>query len=198
MTGAIATIMTTTSAALARPLRLARRFAGARGGIAALEFALILPVMLTIYLGSSEVSDGLAAKRKLSHVASAISDLVAQDTVISNTAEINDIFAAAAAIMSPFSEASLKVTVTAITMDANKKGTVAWGQTLNGATCPTKGSSVAVPATFQAANGFLVLVQAQYAYKPTIGYVLPQTIQLTDQIYQAPRSGKAIPGPSCG
>ena len=178
--------------------RFVRRFAGARKGIATLEFALILPVMLTLYLGAVEVTDGLSVSRRVSHATSAISDLVAQDTDIANTAEMTDIFDAASAILSPFSQTPLKVTVTAITMDSDKKATVAWGQTLHGATCPTKGSTVTVPDEFKSANGFLIRVQAEYAYKPTIGYVLPSTINISNGLYQAPRSGKAITGPSCG
>lgn len=182
----------------ARPLASVRRFARAKSGMAALEFALILPVMLVLYVGGVEVTDGLSAKRKVSHAASAISDLVAQDTAVANTAEMQDIFEAGSAILTPFSDAPLKVTVTAITMDANKKATVSWAQTLHGATCPAKGSAVDVPAALQAANGFLVLVKAEYAYTPMIGYVLPKSITIHDQLYQAPRSGKAITGPSCG
>jgi Flp pilus assembly protein TadG len=184
--------------ALPRRLAPILRFPRAKSGVAALEFALILPLMLSIYLGSVEVTDGLSVKRKLSHAASAISDLVAQDTAIANTAEMQDIFDAGTAILSPFSATSMKMTVTAITMDATKKATVSWAQTLNGATCPAKGSAVTVPADLQSANGFLILVRAEYPYKPTIGYVLSGTIDIKDQLYQAPRSGKAIPGPSCG
>jgi Flp pilus assembly protein TadG len=169
------------------PLAFARRLASATSGVAALEFALILPVMLVLYVGGVEVTDGLAAKRKVSHAASAISDLVAQDTAIANTAEMQDIFEAGSAILTPFSDTPLKVAVIAIAMDANKKATVSWAQTLHGATCPAKGSVVTVPTALQVANGFLVLVKA----------VLPKSITIHDQLYQAPRSGKAIAGPTC-
>ena len=47
-------------------------------GVAAVEFALILPLMLTLYLGCAELSQGLIATRKSTNVAIALSDLVAE------------------------------------------------------------------------------------------------------------------------
>lgn len=175
-----------------------RRFHRNNSGIAALEFALVLPVMLVLYLGGIEVTDGLVLKRKVSHTASAIADLVAQDTAIASTAEMQDIFNAGTAILSPYTTSKLKVSVVAITMDASKKATVSWSQAFNGGSCAAKGSSVSVPADLQSANGFLIRVTTDYAYTPDFGYVLTGTIPLTERFYQAPRSGKAITGPSCG
>ncbi|MBB3932653.1 Flp pilus assembly protein TadG [Kaistia hirudinis] len=175
-----------------------RSFRADSSGIAALEFALILPVMLVLYLGGIEVTDGLMLKRKVSHTASAIADLVAQDTAIASTAEMQDIFNAGTTILSPYTTSKLKVSVVAISMDASKKATVSWSQTFNGGSCAAKGSVVTVPADLQSANGFLVRVTTEYAYTPDFGYVLTGTIPLKERFYQAPRSGKAITGPSCG
>lgn len=175
-----------------------KAFRRARSGVAALEFALILPVMLTLYIGGVEVTDGLIAKRKVSHAASAIADLVAQDTQIADSAEMADIFAAGSAIMAPFSATSLKVAVIGIAVDADKKATVSWSQVLNGATCAKKGTSVTVPVGLATAGSFLVLVKAEYPYTPELGYVLSGTIDLKEGFYQQSRSGKAITGPSCG
>lgn len=179
-------------------LGVLRRFHRANSGVAALEFALILPVMLVLYLGGIEVTDGLVLKRKVSHTASAIGDLVAQDTAIANAAEMQDIFSAGAAILAPYATSRLKVSVVAITMDSSKKATVSWSQAFNGGSCAPKGSSVSVPANLQSANGFLVRVTTEYPYTPDFGYVLTGTITLKEQFYQTPRSGKAITGPSCG
>ena len=49
-------------------------------GVAAVEFALILPLMLVLYIGTAELTTGLMANRKMTVVARALSDLVAQET----------------------------------------------------------------------------------------------------------------------
>ena len=58
-----------------------------RRGAAAVEFAFIAPVMILMYYGLAELTQAMMADRRASHVASAIGDLVAQDTAI-NTTEI--------------------------------------------------------------------------------------------------------------
>ena len=85
-------------------------------GMAAVEFALILPLLLTIYLGGAELSQGLITTRKSTNVAVALSNLVAEQAAgatLTDT-EIADVFAAATAIMSPYSTASLKMTVSSV------------------------------------------------------------------------------------
>lgn len=175
-----------------------RRFRRDRSGLAALEFALILPAMLVLYIGGVELTDGISIKRKLGHVASAMSDLVAQDTAIADTTEMNDIFKAGQAIMAPYSTSLLKAQVVAITVDADKKATVSWAQALNGADCLTKGSAITVPTDLLSASSFMILVKTAYAFTPSMGYGLTGTYDMHDTLYQLPRTGKAITGPSCG
>ena len=72
-----------------------------RRGTAAVEFAFVAPVMILLYYGLAELTQGMIADRKASHVASAIGDLVAQDTQV-NTAEMDDIFNVGKAVIAPF------------------------------------------------------------------------------------------------
>ncbi len=64
--------------------RHGRRFAGDRKGVSAVEFALILPLMLALYFGGIELGDALTIKRKVTRVTSSLSDLVTQSTTISD------------------------------------------------------------------------------------------------------------------
>lgn len=85
--------------------RLARRLRLNQGGVAAVEFALILPLMLLIYLGSAEVTQALMASRKATLVAGTLADLISQQQngVNVTDADLTNAFAAGAAIMAPFS-----------------------------------------------------------------------------------------------
>ena len=114
------------------PGRLAGKFSLHRlrkdeKGIAAVEFALILPLMLTLYLGSSEVTNGVLASRKLSIVARTLSDIVAQQSLATSpectqtgvcNATMTAVFGSAQKIMSPFSGTSLQMTVSSIDIKA--------------------------------------------------------------------------------
>ena len=73
--------------------RSLRRFAGDRRGASAVEFALIAPFMILLYLGAVEIILALSIDRKITSAASALADLVAQDDVITD-GEMADIMTA--------------------------------------------------------------------------------------------------------
>lgn len=83
-----------------------------RRGVSAVEFALIAPVMIGMLFGSADLSLALMADRKVTLAVSTVSDLVAQDDEVS-CAELDRIYAAATAILAPFSTtpATLRVTM---------------------------------------------------------------------------------------
>ena len=164
--------------------RLAR-LAKDQSGVSAVEFAMLLPLMLTLYLGAVEVSQGIAADRKLAITARTVADLVSQVTTIDNNGITNSL-AAASAVMAPYPSNNLKVTVSSVTVDAQGNATIAWSDTLNG-TAHGKGSSVSLPAALKTPGTSLIWAEVQYAYKPTVGYLISGTLTLKDQIYMRPR-----------
>ena len=124
--------------------------AGDERGVSAVEFAMLLPLMLTLYLGAVEVSQGIGADRKVTLTARTVADLVSQVSSINN-ADMTNALNAATAVMAPFPTGNLKVTVSSVTIDATGKATVDWSDTLNG-TARAKGSTVTLPAALNVAN----------------------------------------------
>jgi len=168
--------------------------AGDNSGIAAVEFAMLLPLMLSLWLGVVELSQGIAADRKVTLTARTVADLVSQVTATSTT-DIANSLNAAAAVMAPFSVGNLKATVSSVAIDANSKATVAWSCTKNG-TARSKNSAVTLPAALLVPNTSLIWSEVQYSYTPTIGYVVTGTLTLKDQIYMRPRLSDSVAGPS--
>jgi hypothetical protein len=87
------------------------------------------------------------------------------------------------------------VTGSLVSIDANGAAKVSWSCTLNG-TKRAINSTVTLPAALAIANTALVWSEASYSYKPTIGYVVTGTLNLSDQIYMRPRLSDTITGPS--
>ena len=177
----------------ARLQAIRRRFRGDRYGVSAVEFAMLLPVMMLLFFGSIEVSDALTAKRKVTHVTSTLSDLITQSKTVS-TAEMNDILAAAAAIMTPYPQSKLKIKLTGVTIDDNSKAKVAWGAAYND-TPAIKNTNITLPTSVIAPNTFIVTGEVHYEHTPTIGYVMTGTFDLSDQFYLRPRTGTAVEYP---
>jgi Flp pilus assembly protein TadG len=164
--------------------------AGDERGVSAVEFAMLLPLMLSLYLGAVEVSQGIGADRKVTLTARTICDLVSQVSSI-GTAEMTNALSASAAVMAPFPTSNLKVTVSSVKIDAAGKATIDWSDTFNG-TARSKGSTVTLPAALNVANTYLIWSEVQYTYKPVIGYVVTGTLTLKDQIYMRPRLSDSV------
>src|SRR6266508_6873802 len=119
-------------------------------GTSAVEFAMLLPLMITLYLGSVEVSQGIGIDRKVTLTARTVADLASQVTNITNS-DMTNLLAASTAVMTPYPTSTLKITVSSVTIDAQGKATIAWSDTLNG-TARGVGSSVTLPSALAVAN----------------------------------------------
>jgi Flp pilus assembly protein TadG len=162
------------------------RFLRDRRGVSAVEFAIIAPVMIGLYLGCVEISDGVAADRKVSLTAATLANLAAEVTAI-KTADMTNILNAASSIMAPYSSANLKATVSCLIIDKNGAVTVAWSAATANGTARGVGSSVTIPAALAIPSSSLLFGEASYAYTPAIGYTISGTLTLSDKMYMAPR-----------
>jgi Flp pilus assembly protein TadG len=169
---------------------LARRFARDARGVSAVEFALVLPLMMTLYLGGAEVSQAISASRKVTLVSRTVSDLTSQSSSIS-TAKMTEILSASGVVLSPFSGNSLKVTVSSVKIDATGKATIEWSDTLRG-TKHGVGTTVTVPPALKVANTWLIWTEAEYSYQPAIGYAITGALTLKDQMYMRPRLSDSV------
>src|SRR4051812_25790574 len=180
---------------VARARRLLRRFHDDKRGVSAVEFAMLLPLMVTLYIGGVEVSSAIAVDRKVTLVARTVGDLVAQSTSV-NAADMTNILNAASSVVQPYSPSLIKVTVSRVDVDANGVAKVVWSKTLNG-TARAVNSTVTLPAALNTASTSLIWAETQYAYTPTIGYVITGTMTLKDQIYMRPRLSDTVACNSC-
>ena len=180
--------------------RAKARFADERG-VAAVEFALLLPVMLTMYLGSVEVSQGLSADRKVVLLARTLGDLTTQKSAVS-TSTMDTVSAAGSVVLSPLKVNVALMRVTSVAISAPSSGvvndaTVCW--TYVKGTWPTafavgeKLDVTTVPTTLRTDIGSsVVLAEVQYPYKPVIGYVVTGQLQLKERIFMRPRVSSYI------
>src|SRR4051794_4463699 len=112
-------------------LRVRRAVASLRDdcrGIAATEFAMIVPLMLTMFFGVVEFSSGVAVDRKVTLVARTLSDLASQSTSLTDT-DFSNFFAASIGILTPYSASPTQATLTELYVDpATHKARVQWSK----------------------------------------------------------------------
>lgn len=154
-------------------------------GVAAVEFALIFPLMISLYFGAVELGNGLLVNRKATNVASTASDLVAQVDIINN-ADIADVFAASSAILSPFDSSSIVITISSVVTELDGTTEVAWSDSMNG-TPRAEGERVSLPPGVATPGSSVIWTEVDYTYVSPIGKYLTGGITIEDDFYARPR-----------
>lgn len=196
--------------------RLARRLPCWRrdDGVAAVEFALVLPVMVTLYFGLSDLTPAIVIDRKLTILSRSLADLAARVSSLS-CSDVGQIFDAASAIMRPHDPTTVQMVLTSVLVTVNGStytGKVDWsyGRNLqsraNGQSqadfdainlkVRTANSTYAVPSAFQTSiTRSFILVETLKPYKSTFGQYLVGTIQLRETMPWPVRNNDKVAGP---
>ncbi|MGH6876671.1 MAG: TadE/TadG family type IV pilus assembly protein [Rhizomicrobium sp.] len=162
------------------------------GGLAAVEFALLAPVLATLLLGTIELCSALECRQKVVSETSSVADLVSQASSVSN-ADLANIFDAGGSILYPFAAANASVVVSSIVNDPlNGQDTVAWSQPYNGGTPLQLNSVVTVPPGVIAAGGSAIFVQVNYNYMSPIGQFIFGPIAMSDAFYSHHRESASV------
>jgi len=169
-----------------------RRFRDARDGVAAIEAAMVLPLMAVAYIGLVNLSQMVMINRKVTQLTSSLSDLTARLQTVP-TAEISNIFNAAQTVLLPYDASKVKMVIASVVIDANRVAKVCWSNSYPvGTTAPQRGDTVTVPASASIANTSVIMARASYEFTPLIGNGIFDKVTLGDNpIYTRPRNGKA-------
>jgi Flp pilus assembly protein TadG len=198
---------------------LRRRLAQDESGLAAVEFALILPVMLVMFFGIFETSQALTARADVVNVTSAAADLVAQESA-ATTDDIGNVYNAANAMLYPFpitgaQKPSIRITsivddglgvkdpVTSVT-PPHSTGNVAWtcAQTggvaldLPGIPAPSVGASVPLGQPIMGVGSSVIRVEVGYLYKSPTTQSITGPIAMKNVFYTKPRRALQITAPT--
>ncbi len=192
--------------------RTARALVADRRGVAALEFALIAPLLLSMYFVTMEVAQGIEANKKVGRIASMTADLVTQQQTMSK-AELEAIMTIGASIVQPYNRSKPSIVVTAIeiTNEDTPQVKVFWSRKLvNGlfSIDAVKGTATSVPPALKVKGSFLVRVDAMLAYEPVITWAAQSKqplgltaafdgISMKETYYLRPRMTQSISCTDC-
>jgi Flp pilus assembly protein TadG len=173
--------------------RWALGFGDDRRGVAALEFALLAPILIILYFGMAELVQAMIVQRRVSHAASAVGDLVAQYETLSND-QRDDVFTAAANILSPFDAAGLELRVTSISGNAQGKPRVDWSDGKGGLSAYNHCDTVAgfPSGLVTAAGDNVVMAEAAFHYDSPIAQILPSGVNFNERFYLRPRKATKV------
>jgi Flp pilus assembly protein TadG len=168
---------------------LVRRLRKRQGGVAAVEFAFILPIMVTTFFGLVEVSQGVMVNRKVTMLNRTLADIASQTASVSDT-EKNNIFNAAKTTLAPFPENSLGMTFSSVVIKADGIARVCWTETQGTITGLAVGATITLPTGLATPGTSWIVSKSSYPYTPAVGQNITGTISIgLSPIYMKPRLG---------
>jgi Flp pilus assembly protein TadG len=197
---------------LKSPFRMARD----ESGLAAVEFALILPVMVILFFGVYETSQALSARADVVNLTSASADLVAQENAATSD-DIKNVYNAANAILYPFPITGAQKPTIRITsiiddgkgvMDPTTKitpphasGKVDWVCTQKGAlnldtAAPAKGDPVPLTYNMMVKDYSVIRVEVVYQYQSPTAKSITGPLPMKSIFFTKPRRAMQITGPT--
>jgi Flp pilus assembly protein TadG len=196
---------------LARTLDLVRRYRADKQGVAAIEFAFILPIMFVMFVGAVELSQAITVDRRVTQAASSVADLAARKESSISTTEIGDIMKIGGYIMAPYSQTPLRVVIRNVSSSsADATATKQSWQCTYAATSDTAAPECAcmneaynLPPGLVSTTDSVVVAEATYTYTPLVfDYFLnrtlssgeggPGTYTLSERIFMKPRGQAAM------
>jgi len=178
-------------------------------GNSAVEFAVIVPIMLVMFFGTIELSSGVAVDRKATLVARTLSDLTSQSSLQPLTdTYLQNVFTSAIAILQPYSAPPATATISQIYVDKNLKATIQWSRAATFSAAATQATlapsgrstndvvTSLVPSGLLVQQTYLILSEVNYVYTPAVGYVMKAAITLKDSAYTRPRQFSCLTYPT--
>jgi len=163
-----------------------------KDGVAAIEFAIIAPVMIALYLGLAEISLLISADRTVSHSASVTGDLATQEESLT-TSDIEDIFNASLAVLGTNFTNSQRVSIDIRSFQIDSSGDlqeVGYAKLGTGITDKFDATGTSTVLLNQTSGLVVTRVQYEY-YSPSRTYV--QTPTLSETFMLKPRQSVSIP-----
>jgi Flp pilus assembly pilin Flp len=179
-----------------RLLAAIRRLAAEETAVSAVEFALLLPLILLLLAGTVDVNEALIVHRKLRHVSSTVSDLIAQRSDITAT-EASAILSGAATLLDPYDGTELDIVLSVLDVTSGTQ-VVAWSLAYQDS-AEDSGDPAGFPAPAQLgeAGVQMIAVKVNYNFETLFSGYLEAIFgrsgyAMEDVMYERPRVGDEI------
>ena len=172
-------------------------FLRSSAGVGAVEFALVAPMLLLLYLGGSEISIAMSVNRRVAHAAAMVADLASQKSVLQPN-DLRGIMQSAKAVIAPYNSQTLQLRLSSVKIDAAGKATVEWSCPSTGLAKLATGAPYSLPASFAAARNRSVIVsETVFTYSPISVAAFTGSFQMNSTELVDPRIGTSVSSPGC-
>lgn len=168
-----------------------RRFAAAKQGVAAVEFALILPILVVMLLATFDGGRAIAAYMKMRAATYALASITNQYSTIQSV-DMTAILGATSVVMAPYTSGTPGVKISQVKINNSGVSTIEWSAA-QGTTARAAGSSISPPSAMVVNGSYLILAEVSYTYVPVFGFFGTSSgIAFSDSLYVTPRSVSCV------
>jgi Flp pilus assembly protein TadG len=182
-----------------------QRFIKDRAGLGGVEFAILAPILISLYISCFELTMGFTVSKRVTRATATIADLITQQTSVNET-YLGTMVDVAEAIFMPYNTSAAKLTlkITGVAMDASGTPKVAWSwDKLNGQPYAVGATVSDVPTDMKVANTFLI--RAELSVPHELLLFLPNLVSSSDTrsitmgrtYFYRPRVGNSITCSNC-
>jgi Flp pilus assembly protein TadG len=188
--------------------RRVRAFRKGNSGVAAVEFALLVPAMMSVWVGMVVATDALNADKKVTLLTRTLADLTTQMQAISQ-ADADNVFQATESVLWPQPAEKLAMRLVSLTIDGAGKVFVDWSAVPTSSTLRGHYTALArcanftdLPVALRVARTSIVLAEVEMKYTASVateiadklfqGSSIGGEMPLKDRLYMRPRQSNKV------
>lgn len=157
-------------------------------GVAAVEAAMIFPLMLVLMIGVFDAGNAIIANQKTVRASQVVADLIARNSRVS-VDSINEAVEAGRLAYEPLQNNSFGIDIVSMRFDEDADTEIVWRETVNINPLPDAAGAV---EALQAPNEGVVMVTVDYRYEPLfVGFVL-DAINMREVAFSRGRSAAVV------
>jgi Flp pilus assembly protein TadG len=183
-------------------IKLVRRFIAHRRGVAAIEFAIIAPVLILILVSTFDIGVAAAIYMKVRSATYTLAAVTNTYTTGANnsiqSADMTNITGSTAKVLAPYSGSPVTATITQLVLSSATQAKVSWSYSLNGTAYAQGVTWTRLPSQLTSTNAcnsypcYLIFAEVSYQYTPLLFSSLIGSLTLGDNLYMTPRSSPCI------
>jgi len=157
-------------------------------GMAAVEAAMIFPIMLSMLLAIFDLGNGILANQKTIRASQVVADLITRQGIVTD----DDIFEAIEAgrlALEPLDSSSYGVDIVSVRFDEDENINILWRETVN---MPPAADPYTAVAPLVEANEGVLMVSVRYVYEPLFTAFISNDIEMGEVAFSRGRSSPSI------
>lgn len=157
-------------------------------GLAAIEAALVFPILLTLLMGTFDLGNAILANTKVVRASQVVADLVTRTRSVSD-ADVAEAIEAGRLALEPLNTDSYGIDITSIEFDDEADASIEWRETEN--MTPDPSVLDRVEALAEEDSG-VVVVSVRYLYRPFFGEFITGDIQMMETGFARGRKSAVV------